>query len=184
MESAPKVIAPKLNTDPIWSLRCWPLQVTLGVKVIDIPALSAVEWLAYLMQPQLDIDGMILDLLPDGEDMLFNGNIDLEELYDIMLDIIATVCARPWWVALRQVAVARDNWHVLGPLMLEAMDAQSSSIAGWLDVLMAKTLSSMDPKDVTMFTSRLEAPPIELQERMGPPIEEMEMDRGSFLSMQ
>jgi hypothetical protein len=184
MESAPKVIAPKLNTDPIWSLRCWPLQVTLGVKVIDIPALSAVEWLTYLMQPQLDIDGMILDLLPDGEDMLFNGNIDLEELYDVMLDIIATVCARPWWVALRQVAVARDNWHVLGPLMLEAMDAQSSSIAGWLDVLMAKTLSSMDPKDVTMFTSRLEAPPIELQERMGPPIEEMEMDRRSFLSMQ
>jgi hypothetical protein len=158
--------------------------MTLGGEDIAIPAMSAVEWLAYLMQPQPDIDGMILDLLPGSEDMLFDGRIDLEELYDAILDLISTVCARPWWIALRQIQIARDNWHVLGPQMLESVDAQSLSIAAWLDVLLVKTLGSMDPKDTTMFVSRLEAPPASIQATMGPSIEEMEMDRGSFLSMQ
>jgi hypothetical protein len=39
----------------------------------------------------------------------------------------------------------------------------------------------MDPKDTTMFTSRLESPPA--SERPAEPMEEMEMDRGAFLSM-
>jgi hypothetical protein len=184
LDSVPKVVTPKLNTDPIWSLQPWPVTVTLGGEDIRIPAMSAVEWLAYLMQPQPDIDGMILDLLPDSEDMLFDGRIDLEELYDITLDLVATVCARPWWIALRQIQIACDSWHVLGPQMLESVDAQLLSIAAWLDVLLVKTLGSMDPKDTTMFVSRLEAPPASLRTQMAPPIEEMEMDRGSFLSMQ
>lgn len=146
--------------------------------------MSAVEWLAYLMQPQPDVDGMILDLLPDSEDMLFDGLIDLEDLYDVILDLVSTVCARPWWVALRQINVAHDNWHVLGPQMLETIDAGSVSIAAWLDVLLIKTLNSMDPKDTTLFTSRLEAPPAKVAADLGPPIETMEMDRGAFLSMQ
>lgn len=127
---------------------------------------------------------MILDLLPNSEEMLFDGKITLEELYDTVLELIATVCARPWWVALRQVNIARDSWNVLGPQMLEAVDVQHVSIAAWLDILLMKTLTSMDPKDTTMFTSRLEAPPAEIQAKMAPLIEEMEMDRGSFLSMQ
>jgi hypothetical protein len=184
LDAVPKVVIPKLNTDPIWSLQCWPVTVTLGGVDIDIPAMSAVEWLAYLMQPQPDIDGMILDLLPTSEDMLFDGLIELEDLYDSVLVMIATVCARPWWVALRQVNIARDNWHVLGPQMLESVDATLISIAAWLDVLMAKIMGGIDPKDATLFTSRLEAPPPNIAAQMAPPIEEMEMDRGSFLSMQ
>ncbi len=182
-DSATAVVVPRLNVDPIWSLRCWPVTVALGGIDVEIPALSAVEWLAYLMQPQPDFDGMILDLLPDSEDMLFDGRIDLEELYETILDLIATVCARPWWVALRQVYIARDSWHILGPLMLESVDAAQVSIAAWLDVLLIKVLNSMDPKDTTLFTSRLEAPPASVAASTTPPIETMEMDRNAFLSM-
>lgn len=143
--------------------------------------MPAVDWLAYLMQPEPDLDGMILDLFPDSEELLFAGEIELDELYDLMLEVIATVSARPWWVALRQIGVVRGSWSVLGPVMLEAADASRISIAGWLDILLVKTLSAMDPKDTTLFTSRLEAPPI--TERPAEPMETMEMDRGAFLSM-
>lgn len=146
--------------------------------------MSAVEWLAYLMQPQPDIDGMILDLLPDSEDWLFDGLLGMEELYDSVLDLIALVAARPWWVALRQISIARESWHVLGPQMMETVDAREMSLAGWLDVLLVKMLYSMDPKETTLFTSRLEAVPAVVAAEMPPPIEEMEMDRGAFLSMQ
>jgi hypothetical protein len=184
LDAVPKVAVPRLNVDPVWSLQPWPATVTLAGRDFTIPAMAAVEWLAYLMQPQPDVEGMILDLLPDSEELLFDGSLEVEALYDAILDLVATVCARPWWVALRQVNVARDNWHVLGPQMLETVDAQLVSIAAWLDVLLVKTINSMDPKDVAMFTSKLEAPPADVQATMAPPIEEMEMDRGSFLSMQ
>jgi hypothetical protein len=177
----PQVVVPKLNTDPIWSLQPWPIEVLLGGQEYTIPALAAVEWLAYLMQPQPDLDGLILDFFPDSEELLFSDRLNVDELYDTILDLIATVCARSWWVALRQISIARASWHILGPMMLEAVDAREVSIAAWLDVLLIKMLNSMDPKDATLFTSRLEAPPIgEVTE----PMEEMEMDRGAFLSLQ
>lgn len=180
-DSVPQVVVPKLNRDPIWSLQPWPATVLLGGQEYTVPAMPAVGWLAYLMQLQPDIDGLILDFFPDSEELLFAELIDVEELYDTMLDLIATVCARPWWVALRQISVARDSWHVLGPPMLESVDSAQVSIAAWLDVLLIKTLAAMEPKETTLFISRLEMPPP--SERSAEPMEDMEMDRGAFLSM-
>jgi hypothetical protein len=127
------------------------------------------------------MDGLVLDFFPDGEERLFSGQISLEELYEAMLELISSVCARSWWIALRQIGVARNSWHVLGPIMLQTVDVTQVSIAGWLDVLLVKTLEAMDPKETTMFTSKLEAPPP--SEQKSEPMEELEMDRGAFLSM-
>lgn len=145
--------------------------------------MPATEWLAYLMQPEPDFEGMILDWLPDSEELLYSGQIDVDELYDAILELIALVCARPWWVALRQINIARVSWNVLGPMMIEKVDACRVSIAAWLDVLIVTILSCMDPKETTMFTLRLEAPPASEAQKTEPPMETMEMDRGSFLSM-
>lgn len=177
-----QVVVPQVNLDPIWSLQPWPVTVTIGGQDIEIPALPAVEWLAYLMRPEPDVDGLILDLLPEVDELLFQERTNVEDVYEMILELIATVCARTWWVALRQISIARESWHILGPQMLEVVDASQVSIAAWLDVLLLKTLSSMDPKDTTMFSSRLEAPPPSVTATKEP-MEEMEMDRGAFLSM-
>lgn len=147
----------------------------------EIPAMPAVDWLAYLMQPKPDLDGMVMEFFPDLDELLMAGFVDLEEVYETLLDIIATVTARSWWIALRLVSVAQASWHVLGPIMLKAVDASQLSIAGWLDVLTVEVLNAMDPKDTMLFTSRLESPPP--SERPEEPMDEMEMDRSSFLSM-
>lgn len=144
--------------------------------------MPAADWLAYLMQPTPDVDGMILDLLPNTEDLLYAGTISVDDLYEGVLDLISTVCARPWWVALRQISIARDSWQVLGPQLLEKLDFEHVSIAAWLDVLLVTIINSMDPKDVTMFTSQLEAVPAEVRGDTTP-MEELEMDRNAFLSM-
>jgi hypothetical protein len=145
----------------------------------DIPALSAADWLAYLMQPQPDIDGLILDLLPASEELLYSSRLTLEDLYETCLNLIATISARRWWIAMRLISVARDSWHVLGPQMLRKVDVERVSLAGWLDILTVVTLESMDPKDTTMFTMRLEAPPVDIESAP----EEMEMSRDAFLSL-
>lgn len=180
-EQQQRVVVPKLNTDPIWSLQPWPITIELKDHEYEIPAMSAVGWLAYLLQPRPDLDGMIMDFFPDLDELLIAGYIDLEEVYETLLEIISTVTARPWWVTLRLVSVVYQSWQVLGPIMLKAVDASQMSIAGWLDVLTVEVLNAMDPKDTTMFTSKLELPPP--SERPEEPMEEMEMDRSAFLSM-
>jgi hypothetical protein len=158
--------------------------VRLGDQEFEIPAMAAADWLAYLMQPIPDVDGLILDFLEEAEDLVYAGKVPVEDLYGVVLDLISAVCARPWWVALRQVGVARNSWPVLGPKLLERIDLERVSIAAFLDVLLTVTLESMDPKDMAMFVLRLEAVPVELAQDQPAPIESMEMDRGSFLSMQ
>ena len=182
-DAVPQVIVPKLNVDPIWSLKPWPATLVLGREEFEIPAMPAAEWLAYLMQPEPDFEGMILDLLPASEELLYGGQISVEELYDAVLELVALVSARSWWVALRQINIARASWNVLGPMMIEKVDACQISIAAWLDVLIVTILSCMDPKETTLFTLRLEAPPASEKDAVEAPMEAMEMDRGSFLSM-
>ena len=180
---AKAVATPSLNLDPVWSLKPWPVMVLLGGREFEIPAMAAADWLSYLMQPVPDVDGLILDFLGASDDLLYAGRITVEELYEAILDLISTVCARPWWVALRQVNVARSGWHVLGPKMLERVDFEHVSIAAFLDVLLVVTLESMDPKTTAMFVLKLEAVPAELAADQPAPIDSMEMDRGAFLSM-
>lgn len=180
-EQQTRVVVPRLNKDPVWSLQPWPVVVELADREYEIPAMAAVGWLAYLMHPQPDLDGMLMEFFPDLDELLIGGVVDLEETYEVLLDLISTVTARPWWVTLRLISVVYQSWQVLGPIMLKAVDASQLSIAGWLDVLTVEVLNAMDPKDTTMFTSKLESPPA--SERPAEPMEEMEMDRGAFLSM-
>jgi len=148
----------------------------------EIPALSAADWLVYLMQPVPDLDGLISDLLPGAEDLLYDLELDPDKLYETCLELIALVSARPWWVALRQVSVAMDSWHILGAeLALKHIDPERISLALWLDTLLIVTIRAMDPKDVTMFVMKLEAIPVEALGST--PAQEMEMSRGDFLSM-
>lgn len=146
--------------------------------------MGAADWLGYLMQATPDIDGLILDFFGNVEELIYAEKVTVDELYEATFDLISTVCARPWWMALRQIRVARSAWHVLGPKMLERVDIDRISIAAFLDVLMVVTLESMDPKDTTMFILKLEAPPVEAAADQPAPIDSMEMDRGTFLSMQ
>jgi hypothetical protein len=64
--------------------------------------------------------------------------------------------------------------------MIEKVDPERISIAAWLDVLLVTILNSMEPKETTMFSMRLEAPPPTVE---APQPEEMEMERGAFLNM-
>ena len=175
---------PSLNRDPVWSLKPWPAVIWLGGEEFEIPAMAAADWLSYLMQETPDTDGLIMDFLDGAEKLIYNEKISVMELYEAVLDLISTVCARPWWVALRQINVARGSWNVLGPKMLERVDFEHISIAAFLDVLLVVTLESMDPKDTAMFVLKLEALPPEFAENEPAPIDSMQMDRGAFLSLQ
>lgn len=152
--------------------------VTVHGQEYEIPAMVAADWLSLLMKEDLDPVDIFTQLLPDSESLLFDGSISVEELYDLITDVVSLVSARHWWVALRLIGLARDSWDVLGARMtLRHIDPTQLSLSAWLDALLLVTLAEMDPKDVTMFTMRLEAVP-ETEEAP-----ELEMSADAFLAM-
>jgi len=154
--------------------------VELAGRTYTFPALPAVDWLSVLMAEDLDLERMVLELCPGGHVLLFEESLELDGLYEVLLDVIEQVSGRKWWIALRFIGVIRANWNVLGAEMFyRGIDPTRLSLSGWLDAMLVLTLKAMDPKDVTMFVSRLEVSPP--GEEIAP--EEMEMSADQFLSM-
>lgn len=179
--ASPQVVIPHHTKDPVSSLRPWPVDVDLAGRTYTFPALPAVDWLTVLMTEDLDLERLVLDLCPGGHELLFDETLDsLDGLYEVLLDVIEQVSGRKWWIALRLIGVIRTNWNVLGAEMFyRHIDPTQLSLSGWLDAMLVLTIKAMDPKDVSMFTSRLELPPP--GETI--PEEEMEMSADQFLSM-
>jgi len=177
LPETPRVTVPNLIKDPIWSLKPWPVEVTIKGRDMVIPALPAVDWLAVLMQPELNLDEFIEEFIPEADELL-DEDLVIEELYEFCLDVISSVSGRPWWTAMRLIGVAREHWHILGPEMMK-YDITSLALSGWLDALLVTVLYSMDPKDTAMFSLRLETPPPEVETKP----EELEMSADTFLSL-
>lgn len=148
---------------------------------LTIPALPATDWLVYLLRDQPDLDGLIAELMPEVEDQFYEQQLPLDDLYELVLDVIAEASARPWWVALRLIGVANVSWDLIGPeLMFHGIYSDMVSLAGWLDAVLLIVLQNMDSKNTTMFTMRLEAPPPQLADQQQP---ELEISRDAFLSL-
>lgn len=161
--SGSTVAVPRLNKDPVQSLRPYPVQLTISGQDFEIPALPAADWLSVLMADDLDLSDIFPGMVegPEAiEDLILAGKVGLEEMEELILGIIDVVSARPWWVALRLIEQARVSWDVLGAeLGLRGVDAAQVSLSSWLDMLLLVTLRSMDPKDTQMFCLKLEDPP-------------------------
>lgn len=148
-----------------------------------IPALAAAEWLSVLMVEDLDLADIFPGMVdrPEGvEDLILDGRLGLEEMEQTIFGVIEVVSARPWWVTLRLVETARISWDVLGAeLSLRGVDATRISLSAWLDIALLVALRSMDPKDIQMFTLKLESPPSSVK------VEEadMEMSAAQFMTM-
>lgn len=176
----PRVRIPKQTTDPTWSLKPWPVVVTMAGREYRFPEAVAADWLAVLMRDPPDLDLVISEMAEGGPELLLDESLG-DELYEVCLEAIAAASGRPWYQALRLIQVAVSNWNVLGAEMLyRGFLPHMVSLSAWLDVLLLVTIRAMDPKDVTMFTLQLERPPTDEVEAE---TSDLEMSRDAFLAM-
>lgn len=178
--SSANFTVPLHTKDPVWSLQPSPVTFTVAGVEYEIPAVPAVDWLMILMADQVDLDRILIELCPKAIELLFDESLGQEPLYDLLLDVLGEVSGRHWWITLRLIHTIRGNWNVLGAEMfLRNIDPARMSLSGWLDAMFIVTLRAMDQKDLTLFVTRLEAPPE--GEELDP--EDFEMSRDQFLSM-
>lgn len=143
--------------DPVWSLAPWPVTFDHRGRDYTIPALSAAEWLRVLMDPEAIYDNLFLELLPEPMDLLFDEDLDLEELGH---SVLSEVCGRPWYIAIRLIYLVRDHWNILGADMLRrGIKPTDYSISGWLDVALLTLLNHLKREDQPRVMAELEMPP-------------------------
>lgn len=178
---SPTVRIPVTNRDPVLSLRPWPVVISAAGRELEIPALPATDWLQVLMKEDTpDLEEILTELCPKGTSLLFDESLEQEDLWELLLDVVEQASGRHWWIAMRIINVCRASWNVLGAEMFyRGIDPNVLSLAAWLDAMLLVIIRAMDPKDVAMFTMKLEMVPAgeELDEQ------EMEMSSEQFLSM-
>lgn len=158
----PEAQVPRLLDDPTWSIGLFTLEIDFLGKTFTIPAMPATDWLSYLMTPDAGLYEVTVNIFGELEEHLSDhfDKASITDLYMTVLEAIGVVCGRPWWVAIRMIRVVYDNWHVLGPkLIMSGVDPARLSISAWLDCALYLMIESMDPKDVSMFSLRLEMKP-------------------------
>lgn len=181
----PPVIVPHVVTDPIWSLRIWPVTFTVAGQDFTTVEMSAAGWLELFLDNDIDALGILDTLLfqDDAErlrDIMWEDTFTVSDLNDLLLEVISAVTGRPWWISLKLISVMRSNWDFLGAeLALQGVRADTISIAAWLDVALLTVLRNIDPEKATMFTSQLEMPPPGIT--IEP--ESMEISAEHFMSM-
>jgi hypothetical protein len=105
------------------SLRCWPVNLSLGGLAFQIPALPASDWIQAigggyhrivpgLVQERRDTDEGTLT------DLVLNGRVDAAECTEAARDAIEAVSGMHWWAAARLTQYLVGHWATLGGVLL------------------------------------------------------------------
>lgn len=108
-----------MDVDPAASMRCWAIEIELGGRTYEVPALPAADWWPILAEVRPD---RILELIPsrfgpDADDLdgaLLEGRIGGAELGGALTDAIEEVTGRSFHVAAVLATIANQHWPVIG----------------------------------------------------------------------
>lgn len=161
-----------VDVDPLASMRCWAIEIELGGRVYDIPALPAVEWWPVLSSADLS---QILDFVvsrPDDpsnlDDLLLSGALSTEDLVEALTDAIEQTAGRSYHSALVLAAVANSQWAVInGALVQTGFRWDDQPLGAALDAVYAVIAERMDKDDLVKFRALLDNESLTAGKRRG-----------------
>lgn len=141
-----------MDVDPLASMRCWAIEIELGGRTFDVPALPAVDWWPVLVTADLHA---VLDFIvssPDDpnslDEMLLSGGIDPEELTTALVDALEEATGRTMHSACVLASVATTHWTVVGGELAKLgfrWDIQPIGAA--LDAVFSVVISGIEKKE-------------------------------------
>lgn len=94
-------------------MRCWSIEVELGGRTYDVPALPAADWWPVLAN---DDRARILDMISstDLDERMLSGEVTGAEISNAMTDAIEQIAGRSFHVAYVIALVAEMSWDAVG----------------------------------------------------------------------
>lgn len=145
-----------MEVDPLASMRCWAIEIELGGRTYDVPALPAVDWWPVLVSG----DPMtVLDMLEssDVDDRLLSGELGHEDMVDALRDAIEESTGRTFHAAVVLAMVAETNWpSINGQLVRSGFRWDLSPIGAALDAIYAIVVEALEKEPRDKFLALLE----------------------------
>lgn len=145
-----------MDVDPAASMRCWAIEIELGGRTFEVPALPAVDW--WPVVSELDLT-LILDFIvsrpddPDNvDDLLLAGAFTAEELTTALTDAFEEVAGRSLHVAFVLATVAKTGWSTInGALATAGFRWDEQPLGAALDALYAAITDRLDKDALAKF---------------------------------
>jgi hypothetical protein len=149
-----------MDVDPAASMRCWAIELDLGGRVFDIPALPAADWWPVFASADLT---KILDMIEstpgaDLDEFLMDNILDSDEMRQSLTDAAEQVSGRSLHVTLILVQVAAMHWAAInGDLARHGFRWDEQPFGAALDAIYLRIMNSFsDQKAQDKFTALLE----------------------------
>lgn len=139
-----------MEVDPAASMRCWAIDIDLGGRTFEVPALPAADWWPIVRDPDRLLtlpwrptDGERVEL----DDWLLQGETSLGDIGALITDTIADIAGRSFHAAYLLALLADQHWPVIGAEIVKTgfrWDVQPIGAA--LDLIYSIILSILPEK--------------------------------------
>jgi len=146
-------------SDLLAHLRPCPILVTFENVTYTIKAMDAVDWVVLIDGEHPDLYEIFpvsagQDAMDHVEDALWEERATHDDVGRVALEALGAAADRPWWVALRILASAKQEWETVG-----VNRAVGVSLAGWLDEIWLRIMERIDPKKKAAWITDIERVP-------------------------
>jgi hypothetical protein len=151
-----------MQVDPAASLRCWALEIDLGGRTYEVPALPAADWLPVLLEgdPLIVLDMFVS--IEDGEtidDLILAGQVKSDELTEALIGAVEQAAGRPFMASYVLVQAATRHWATIsGRLSQRGFRWDREPLGAALDAVYSIITMNMKDEDRVKFEALLDTP--------------------------
>lgn len=148
-----------VDIDPLASMRCWAIDVELGGRTFEVPALPAVYWWPVLISGDVY---QVLDLIGDSQDdideMILGGGLKTDDLRTSLIDAVEEAAGRSFYSSVVLASVARTQWAVVnGELVQSGFRWDEQPLGAALDALYAVIINRLEGDTRSEFLRLLDS---------------------------
>ena len=149
-----------MTVDPLASMRCWAIELELGGRTFDVPALPAVDWWPVISSGDLT---QILDFVvstpgdPNSlDEMILREGLG-SDLTEVLSDAVEAAAGRTFHAARVLAIVAESQWaSINGAMVARGFRWDQQPLGAALDAIYAEVISRLDKEALTKFLAVLE----------------------------
>lgn len=149
-----------MDVDPLASMRCWALELELGGRTFDVPALPAADWWPVLVSGDLS---QILDFVVstpgdplDLDELLLTGEVNQAQLTQALTDAVEETAGRSLHASIVIAVVAGSNWaSVNGALVRRGFRWDQQPLGAALDAIYAEVTGRLKKDELDKFLALL-----------------------------
>lgn len=139
-----------MDVDPAASLRCWAIELELGGRIFEVPALPAADWWPVFASADLSkvLDMIVSTPEADLDEYLLEHFLNQDDLAQTLTDAAEATAGRSLHVALVLAYVANQHWaSINGALVRRGFRWDAQPMGAAFDAIFSHVMEAFPDKE-------------------------------------